>query len=58
MSIRLTPPKKTVFALSVFLILLGIAGRFYYIPYLSDYCFWLPVAGGGLLTLACIFKGL
>ncbi len=55
---RLSPPKNVTWALAVLIGLLGIVGSQFSIPYVSDYDFWLVVAGFGLLVLGTLFRGL
>jgi hypothetical protein len=38
--------------------LLGIVAHYVEIPIVSEYDFWLVVAGFGLLVLATLFRGL
>ncbi|MGD8458470.1 MAG: hypothetical protein PVF83_19005 [Anaerolineales bacterium] len=54
---RLTPPKKIVFWISVILAVLGLIAYFVSIPFLSGITFWLVVAGYVLLFLGNAVKG-
>ena len=55
---RLTPPKKITFWISVILGALGVLATFVAIPVLSGFAFWLVVIGFVLLVLALLIKGL
>jgi hypothetical protein len=57
-SMRLNAPKKVVFTISVILIILGLVASLVSLPPLSGINNWLSFAGGGLLSLACLLKGL
>lgn len=54
---RLTPPTKIVFYISVVLAVVGLIANFVTIPVLSDFSFWLVVAGYVLLFLGNTMKG-
>jgi hypothetical protein len=54
---RLTPPKKNVFWISVILAALGFVGTLVSIPFVSAYAFWLMLVGYGLLALGVTMKG-
>ena len=54
---RLTPPKKWVFWTSVFLVVLGIVGRFVSPLLFVGYAFWVVVVGYVLLAAGNFFKG-
>jgi len=56
---KLSAPKKIVFLISVILIAVGLIGRF--VPLLDlgfGLSYWLTLAGGVLLTLGCLLKGM
>ena len=56
---KLSAPTKAVWLIATILGLLGIIGYFVHtIPVVSQYPFWLVVAGFAVLDLAVIFKGL
>ncbi|MGD8814885.1 MAG: hypothetical protein PVI78_10480 [Anaerolineales bacterium] len=55
---RLTPPKNASWVLAFMVGLLGIVAHYVEIPIVSEYDFWLVVAGFGLLVLATLFRGL
>ena len=42
---RLTPPKKITFWISLIIVLVGILAFFVTIPFLSTYAFWVVVIG-------------
>ena len=42
----------------VFLIVLAIVSHFVPIPEVSPQAFWILAAGGGLMTLGCLLRGL
>ncbi len=54
----LTSPSVRTLILSLLIVVLGVVGRFIHIPFISDYSFWLPVAGFSLLMLGSLFRGL
>ena len=55
---RLTAPKKWLFFISVVLIVFGLIASFNVIPAITGVSNWLSFAGGGLLALGCLLKGL
>ena len=55
---RLNAPKKVVYAISVCLIIVGLVGSLVAIPFVSEFNNWFSFAGGALLSLACLIKGL
>lgn len=54
---RLTPPKKIVFWISVILAVVGLVASFVTIPFLSGIAFWLVLVGYVLLFLGNTVKG-
>ena len=54
---KLTPPKKNVFWLSVVLAVLGLIGRYTNIPVLADYYFYFVLVGYLLLAAGTTLKG-
>ena len=52
---RLTPPKKIVFYISVVLAVLGLIA--FFVPAVSAFAFWLVLAGFVLLFLGLVLKG-
>lgn len=54
---RLTPPKKWVFWVSVILGLLGLIGKLVAIQFVSAYAFWFVLVGLALLALGNALKG-
>jgi hypothetical protein len=54
---KLTPPTKNVFYVSVLLAVLGILGSFISIPFVTAYAFWFLVAAYVVLFLGNIMKG-
>jgi membrane protein YdbS with pleckstrin-like domain len=54
---KLTPPTKLTFWISVILGLLGLIGTFVSIPFVSAYAFWFVVVGFVLLVAGLLFKG-
>lgn len=54
---KLTPPTKTVFYISVLLAVLGVVGRYLEVPFLSDYYFYFVLVGYIVLALGNILKG-
>ena len=55
---RLNSPKKVTLCLSVILIVLGLVGSLVAIPFITTYNNWISFAGGALLSLGCLIKGL
>jgi hypothetical protein len=54
---RLTPPKKIVFWISLILAVVGLVAYFVTIPFLSGIAFWLVLVGYVLLALGNTVKG-
>lgn len=54
---KLTPPTKIVFWISVLLAVLGLVGRYMSVPFLSDYYFYFVLVGYIVLALGNILKG-
>ena len=54
---KLTPPTKNVFYVSVLLAVLGILGSFISIPFVTAYAFWFLVVAYVVLFLGNIMKG-
>ena len=54
---RLTPPNKWVFWTSVVLVVLGLAGKPFRVPYLTDYAYWVVFVGYVLLATGNLFAG-
>ena len=54
---RLTPPKKWVFYVSVILGVLGLLGKLVAIPVISGLAFWLVLVGLVLLAAGNALKG-
>jgi hypothetical protein len=54
---KLTPPTKTVFWVSVVLAALGLLGRYVGVPVVSDYYFYFTLVGYILLFLGVTMKG-
>ncbi len=54
---KLTPPTKNVFWISVVLVVLGLVGRYTNVPILSDYYFYFVLVGYVLLALGNAMKG-
>ncbi len=57
---KLNAPKQITFIISVILIILGLLS--YLVPALPDFlnanAFWITFAGGVLVSLGCMVKGL
>ncbi|MCI5209701.1 MAG: hypothetical protein D3910_13110 [Candidatus Electrothrix sp. ATG2] len=56
--IKLNPPTKRIWFLSLILAVLAVAGKFIQIPYVSEYSFWILVASSLLLFLSTLVRGL
>lgn len=54
---KLSRPKTVTFWIAVALIALGLLGHLGIVP-LAAYSFWLVFAGGALLVVALLVKGL
>jgi hypothetical protein len=54
---KLTPPTKNVFWISVILAVLGILGKFAGVAVLAPYAFWLVLIAYVLLFLGNAVKG-
>jgi len=54
---RLAPPKKWAFWVSVIPGLAGLIGKLVAIPFASTYAFWLVLIGLALLALGNALKG-
>jgi len=57
-TMRLNSPKQVTLCISVILIVLGLVGSLTAIPYITQFNNWISFAGGALLSLACLIKGL
>lgn len=54
---KLTPPTKNVFWISVVLAVLGLIGRYSNIPFVSDYYFYFVLVGYVVLAAGNVLKG-
>ncbi len=54
---KLTPPTKNTFYISVLLLVLGLLGELVAVPFVSDYAFWFAFIGGAVLVLGNYMKG-
>jgi len=54
---RLSAPKNVFFVISVCLIVLGLLGSLVAIPFVTGINNWVAFAGGALLSLGCLLKG-
>jgi hypothetical protein len=54
---RLNPPKKIVFYISIALAVVGLIASLFTIPFLSDFAFWLVLVAYILLALGNVLKG-
>jgi len=54
---KLNPPTKIAFWISVVLALLGVLGMFITIPFVSTYAFWFLVVGYIVLLGSLFVKG-
>ena len=55
---KLTPPTKVAFWVSVVLAALGVIGTFVAIPVVSGLAFWFVVVGYVVLLLGLLVKGM
>lgn len=54
---KLTPPTKNVFWISVVLAVLGVLGRYANVPFVSDYYFYFMFVAYIVLVLGNTMKG-
>ncbi len=52
--IELHTPNQTVFLIALALLVLAMVGYFVTIPFVTQYQFWLAVAGYVVLALGCV----
>jgi hypothetical protein len=57
-AMRLNSPKQVTLCISVILIVVGLVGSLVAIPYITQFNNWISFAGGALLSLGCLIKGL
>ena len=55
---KLNSPKKVTLFISVCLIIVGLIGSLTPVTFISQYNNWISFAGGALLSLGCLVKGL
>jgi|DewCreStandDraft_4_1066084.scaffolds.fasta_scaffold00853_26 uncharacterized membrane protein len=55
---KLTPPKKLTFWITLVLAILGVIGTFVTIPFVSALAIWFVFVAYALLALSLIVKGL
>lgn len=55
---RLSPPKQVTWWIALILIVIGILGELGTIATASGYAFWFAAAGGALMLIATMTKGL
>lgn len=55
---KLNAPKTVTWIICLALVVLGILGKLAVLPFLAGFAFWLVAAGGVLLILATMLKGL
>jgi hypothetical protein len=51
-------PKSNIWIIAMIAGILGIAGHFTHIPFVSEYNYWLLLIGFVLLALGTTFKGI
>ena len=56
-NMKLTPPKKSTFWISVVLAALGLIGSFVSIPFVSAFAFWFVFVGFVVLVAGLLLKG-
>ncbi len=54
---RLTPPKKIVFIISLLLVILSVVAHFVKIPVATPYQYWVMLAGWVILAAGVALKG-
>jgi heme/copper-type cytochrome/quinol oxidase subunit 1 len=57
MQMKLTPPTKLAFWISVVLVALGLIGTFVTLPFVSGLAFWFVFVGYVVLLLGLLVKG-
>ena len=55
---RMNPPTKLVFWISVVLVVLGLLGSFVSIPFVSGFAFWFVLIGYVVLAVSLFVKGM
>lgn len=55
---RLTPPKKIIWILSLIIAVVSIVAQFVFIPYVSAYSFWVMGVAWLLMFIGVTFKGI
>ncbi len=50
-------PKSTTIIIAVILVLVALIGYFVAIPFITAYCFWILLAGFGVLLAGNLLKG-
>ena len=55
---KLNPPTKVAFWISVVLAVLGLLGSFVAVPFVSAYAFWFVVVGYVVLVASLFVKGM
>lgn len=56
-TMRLSAPTQVVFIISLILAVLALIGHFVNIPIVTQYQFWLAIAGYVVLAAGCMMKG-
>jgi hypothetical protein len=54
---KLTPPKKIVFFISLILVIISIVAHFIHIPFVTQYHYWIMLVGYVLLAAGVALKG-
>ena len=54
---KLTPPKKIVFIISLILVIISLVSKFITIPFVTEYQYWIMLIGYVLLALGIVLKG-
>jgi hypothetical protein len=54
---RLTPPKKIVFIISLILVIISLVAHFIHIPFVTLYHYWIMLVGYVLLAAGVALKG-
>jgi hypothetical protein len=54
---RLTPPKKIVFIISLILAIVGLVAHFVDIPVATQYQYWIMLAAWAILAAGVFLKG-
>ena len=55
---NLNAPTQMIFLISLILAALAVIGNFVAIPFVTEYKFWVAIAGYVVLAAGCLMKGM